>query len=248
VASRAQAQRKIAPQQEAEALRLALPSEERLLGPTRDLLVRAGLDLRGYDGTTRRYHLQVGGPVAADAAMLRDRDIPVQVGVGNYDLGVCSLMWIDELLALYPSSGLVKLVDLGLAQATVYAARWARDAGGADSRAALVPRNGPLRVVTEHPNLTERFVQEQRLPHAVIFPVWDRAEVYLPEHADLAVLAAADTGELASLGLQVVATILRSTAFLVAHAASLERLDMGPLLERLARAARPAGAPATGVA
>ncbi|MBI3953729.1 MAG: hypothetical protein HY330_04380 [Chloroflexi bacterium] len=221
-------------------LRLALPSEERLLGPTRALLARAGVVLQGYESATRRYRLPVRGPLPATAAMLRDRDIPVQVGVGNYDLGVCSLVWVEELLARYPSSGLVKLFDLGAAPATVYAARWRKGArAGADERRPFeASRARPLRVVTEQPNLAERFVQEQRWPYVALFPVWDRAEVYLPEHADLAVLAAASEQEIGSLGLKPVATILRSTAFVVAHAPSLEQRDMSPLLERLAEAAR----------
>jgi len=222
-------------------LRLALPSEELLLGPTRELLAGAGVELRGYDSTTRRYRPGisgpvVGGPVPAAATMLRDRDIPIQVGVGNYDLGVCSLLWAEELLARYPSSGLVKLFDCGSGAQTVYAACWRERPSPS---LAHLARRRPLRVVTEQPNLTERFVLEERLPRVALFPVWDRAEVYLPEHADLAVLSVAGVEELASLGLRPVAALLHSTAYVVAHAASLKGRDMSPLLQRLAELTGP---------
>lgn len=222
----------------APALRLALPGEERLLAPTRSFLARAGVKAHGYDSKARRYRLKVEGPLPASGTMLRDRDIPVLVGVGSYDLGVCSQLWAEELLARYPSSGLVRLFDLGAAPSALYVA-CARDGGARFDRldTLSLPRQAALRVVTEQPNLTERFVLEQRVPRPAIFPVWDRAEAYLPEHADLAVLAADDEAGLTALGLRPVATILRSTACVVANSSALEGKEMGPLLERLAAAA-----------
>ena len=42
--------------------------------------------------------------------------------MGNYDLGICGLDWIQELLAKYPASELVKLKDLGYGALSLYLA------------------------------------------------------------------------------------------------------------------------------
>jgi len=52
--------------------------------------------------------------------MFHERDIPVQVAIGNYDLGICGLDWLEELLVKYPSSALMKVESLGYGRGALY--------------------------------------------------------------------------------------------------------------------------------
>ncbi len=56
------------------------------------------------------------------AKIFQEKDIPVQVAVGNYDLGICSLDWVEELLAKYPTSAVLKVADLGYGKGNLYLA------------------------------------------------------------------------------------------------------------------------------
>ena len=42
--------------------------------------------------------------------------------MGNYDLGICGLDWIQELIVKYPASGLVKVRDLGYGARSLFLA------------------------------------------------------------------------------------------------------------------------------
>ena len=54
--------------------------------------------------------------------MFHEKDIPIQIAMGNYDLGICGLDWIEELLVKYPSSDLVKVKDLAYGEGALYMA------------------------------------------------------------------------------------------------------------------------------
>ena len=95
--------------------KIALPKGH-LLGETSSLLARAGWGLDDYREGTRAYRLKSQTFPDLFAKVFQERDIPIQVAVGNYDLGICGLDWIEELLAKYPASDLVKLRDTGIRQ------------------------------------------------------------------------------------------------------------------------------------
>ena len=91
-------------------LKLALP-KGRLLGQTRALLERAELGLDGYSEGSRHYRLASScNPMWEQG--IQERDIPIQVAIGNYDLGVCGCQWLEELVSGYPQVGLVRIADL----------------------------------------------------------------------------------------------------------------------------------------
>ncbi|MCL0041416.1 hypothetical protein M1N08_01560 [Dehalococcoidia bacterium] len=94
-------------------IKIALP-KGRLLAETASLLRRAGWGLSGYHEKARLYRLKSRKFPNLLAKVFHERDIPIQVAVGNYDLGICGLDWVEELLAKYPSSALVKVKKSGL--------------------------------------------------------------------------------------------------------------------------------------
>ncbi len=211
-------------------IRVALPRGE-LRGPTAALLERSGLPLPGYASGARELRFVLDDRGVA-FRVFREEDIPVQVALGNYDIGICDLAWIREHLIRYPNEGLVPLRDLGFGRSRLVVAAPER---------SRVPPTG-VRIVTQHPNIAEAMAVALRLPRYRVFPVWGAAEAYPPEDADVALVAVSD-GALERAGLRELHTVLESSAWLVANRRALaeKRLSavLGPLLAMGGRATPP---------
>lgn len=214
-------------------IKLALPKGS-LLSPTSALLQNAGLELSDYDGRSRSYRPQCASFPDLFLKVFNEKDIPIQVAIGNYDLGICGRDWIEELLAKYPNSALVKLLDLRYGKNSLYVA--SSKTAKSKSVEELKAREGPVRIAAEYPNLAEAFALSLRLKRFKIFPLWGAAEAYPPENADLAVISV-PAGNTLHQGLSPVFSVLSSSAFLIAHRSSWESKDMSPLLQRLYAAA-----------
>jgi len=148
--------------------------------------------------------------------------------VGNYDLGICGLDWVEELLVKYPSLALVKLRNLGYGEGALYVVA---------SRSEVIPtveemptKRGVIRVASEYPNLAESFALNRRLRRFSIFPLWGAAEVYPPESADLALISGRTDEETFNHDLVPVSNILGFSAYLIANKTSWERKDLSQIL------------------
>ncbi len=215
-------------------MKLALPKGQ-LQECTAALLKEAGLAIGDYREGSRSYRPRCQALGGLSIKVFHEKDIAIQVAIGNYDLGICRLDWVEELLARYHSDAVVKLRDLGYGKRTIYAV--AANGLGGSALEALNRRAGSLRIVSEYPNLAHSFALRQRLRRFQIFPVWGAACVYLPENADLALVAETSPSRLEEQGLVPVETILESSACLVANKNSLESKDLNPLLGTLLSAA-----------
>jgi ATP phosphoribosyltransferase len=198
-------------------IKLALP-KGRLLRKTAALLQKADWGLDEYHSRMGFYRPRSRRFPALGIKVLHERDIPIQVAVGNYDLGICCLDWIEELLAKFPSSDIVKVKDLSYGEGTLYMA--------ASSPAGLRQRGPAVRIVSEYPNLAESFALRERLSRFSIFPVWGAAEVYPPENADMVLLSVRAESELAGYGMVPVSKALDFTAFLIANRNSWASKDL----------------------
>lgn len=158
-------------------VKVALP-KGRLMPETAALLERAGWGLSDYSEGTRSYRLKSQKFPDLQAKIFNEKDIPIQVAVGNYDLGICGLDWVEELAAKYPSSALVKLRELGFGEGAVYAV--AAGNGDAPAIEAIQSMDRTVRLVSEYPNLAEAFALKLRLKRFSVFPLWGAAEVYPP--------------------------------------------------------------------
>jgi ATP phosphoribosyltransferase len=214
-------------------IKLALP-KGRLLSSTSALLQNAGLEIRGYDKQSRSYRPQCSNVASVFLKVFNEKDIPIQVAIGNYDLGICGREWVEELLAKYPSSAVFKVLDLRYGRGTVYAA--CSRSAGLNSLEELEGKLGTMRIASEFPNLAESFALGRRLRRFEVFPLWGDAEAYPPENADLAVVSV-PLGNSLSHELSAVTTILSSSAFLIAHKESWQSKDLSPVLQRLCDAA-----------
>jgi len=200
----------------------------RLLTETAALLKRAGWGLSTYHEGTRAYRPKSQRFPNLLAKVFHEKDIPIQVAVGNYDLGICGLDWVEELLVKYPSSALVKVRNLGYGEGALYVVA---------SRSEAIPaveemqaERGIIRLVSEYPNLAESFALNLRLRRFSIFPLWGAAEVYPPESADLALISSRTDEGISEYNLVPVSNILGFSAFLIANKSSWEREDLSQIL------------------
>ncbi len=220
-------------------LKIALP-KGRLLGETAALLEQAGWGLDEYREGTRSYRLQSQKFPNLSGKIFQEKDIPIQVSVGNYDLGICGLDWAEELLVKYPSSALVKLRNLGYGTGALYlAASWSLPAPQIDT---IQKEKDIIRLASEYPNLAESLALNLRLKRFSVFPLWGAAEVYPPENADLVLISRRMEEKTFNHNLVAVSRMLDFSAYLIANRQSWENKDLSPALasleDSLARSAR----------
>jgi ATP phosphoribosyltransferase len=208
-------------------IKLALP-KGRFLSPTASLLAEIGLGFRDYGDKTKQYRLRSTRFPGLSAKILQEKDISIQVAVGNYDLGICGLDWIEEFLVKYPAGALVKIASLNYGEGGIHVV--ASTQAGITSLDELSVRRNDYRIVSEYPNLAEAFALNLRMRRFRIFPVWGAAEAYPPENADLAVLWGKSGADIATQGLIPLKRLLPVTAFLIANRESLENKDLSQLL------------------
>jgi ATP phosphoribosyltransferase len=199
-------------------IKLALP-KGRLLRKTAAMLHKAGWGIDEYHAKTGFYRPRSRKFPDVLLRVFHEKDIPIQIAMGNYDLGICCLDWIEELLAKYPSSAVVKLQDLSYGEGALYVA------------SVLSPRemqrNGtPVRIASEYPNLAESFALQKRLNRFSIFPVWGAADVYPPENADMVLLAARSADDLNGYGFVSLSRVLDFSACLIANHHSLKSKNL----------------------
>ena len=214
---------------EVKTTRLALP-KGKLLTRTAGLLNEVGLGFDDYNLNTRIYRLRSQTWPSLIAKMLNERDIPVQVAVGNYDFGICSSDWLQELQARYPASDVFKIADLNYDQAGIFLTCSTIQKLTAEE---VYTADKCWRIVTEYPALAEAAAHKMRLKRFRIFPLWGSADAYPPENAELALIKASDAMELRSLNLSPVKKISDSSACIIANRASLHSRDFSRLVNRL---------------
>lgn len=207
--------------------KFALP-KGRFLLPTASLLTEIGLGFEGYSAKAKQYRINSARFPNLAAKILQEKDVPTQVAVGNYDLGICGLDWIEEFLVKYPAGSLVKMSGLNYGEGNLYVV--ASPQGGIVSFNELSARRSDCRIVSEYPNLSEAFALNIRMRRFRIFPVWGAAEAYPPENADLAVLWGKNRAHVATQGLIPIEKLLPVTAFLIANRGSLESKDLSHIL------------------
>jgi len=208
-------------------IKLALP-KGRFLSSTASLLAEIGLGFQDYSDKTKQYRLRSARFPSLSAKILQEKDISIQVAVGNYDLGICGSDWIEEFLVKYPAGALVKISSLNYGEGSIHVVASA-EAGIANLN-ELSARSNDYRIVSEYPNLAEAFALNLRMRRFRIFPVWGAAEAYPPESADLAVLWGKSGAHIATQGLIPLKRLLPVTAFLIANRESLENKDLSQIL------------------
>src|SRR5688572_23724370 len=190
------------PQRTAGRLRIALPNKGRLSEDVRTLFADAGLELRAAG--ERALVASLGGHF--EALFVRAQDIPEFVADGAADAGVTGWDLVAEA-----DRDLDMLLDLEFGLCRVVVA--AREESGYESLADIV---GAPRVATVFPRLTRRFF-DGLARDVEIVPVSGAAEI--APHlgiADIIVDLTSTGSTLRVNGLREIATVLRSSACLIA--------------------------------
>lgn len=195
------------------------------------MLQKAGWGVDGYVDGAKIYRLKSSRFPNLAGKIFHERDIPIQVAVGNYDLGICGLDWVEELLSKYTASPVIKLRNLGYGEGALYVV--AAGSKSAPSLEAIQAKRDVVRLVSEYPNLAELFALKNRLKRFSVFPLWGAAEAYLPESAELAMIAGKPGEHDFGSGLLPVSDVLDFNACLIANKNSWEREDLSELLASL---------------
>jgi ATP phosphoribosyltransferase len=211
-------------------VRIALP-KGKLLEETAVFLEKAGWQLNDYSQTMRNYRLKSARFPGMLIKVFQEKDIPIQVAIGNYDLGICGLEWIEELTSKYASAAPVRIRDLGYGKGALYIA--ASSAAKMPSLKKLPLEPEIIRIVSEYPNIAESFALNLRLRRFGVFPVWGAAEAYPPENATLALVAGGSDENSLNNGLKSLGKVLDFSAYLIANKTSWQQKDLSEVMATL---------------
>lgn len=204
-------------------LRIALPNKGRLAEDTRELFNDAGLEVRANG--ERSLTASLGGEF--EAIFVRAADISEFVADGAADVGVTGWDLVRE-----SGRDLHELLDLGFGKCRMVVA--ARDDSGLATLDDLRVDGAPPRVATVFPRITRNFFEDLGRSVTVV-PVSGACEI--APHlgiADIVVDITSTGSTLRMNGLHEVATVLESSARLIATPALANASPIAPATIALA--------------
>jgi len=194
-------------------LRLVLPKGS-LEKATMGLFDDADLGVRRSSDVD--YRATIDDPRIDSVRILRPQEIPRYVAEGVFDLGITGRDWIEET-----ASEVVTLGELHYSKATARPVSIVLAVAADDAARAVGDLPAGVRVATEYPELTRRYLEKQGI-HADIRLSYGATEAKVPEIVD-AVVELTETGRaLRAAGLRVIDTILTSHTELIANPAAYE--------------------------
>jgi ATP phosphoribosyltransferase len=212
-------------------LRLVLPKGS-LEKATLELFADA--DLSVSRSSSVDYRAAIDDPRIDDVRILRPQEIPLYVADGLFDIGITGRDWIEER-----GSAVTSLGTLQYSKATANPIRVVLAVPAdspvtsvADLAATATGNDGALRVSTEYPELTRRYLEENGVPAEVSLS-YGATEAKVPDIADC-VVEITETGRaLRAAGLKIVETLLVSHTELIANPRSADDPDKRHAMEQL---------------
>ena len=196
-------------------LRLVLPKGS-LERATLDLFADA--DLAVSRSSSVDYRASIDDPRIDDVRILRPQEIPLYVADGLFDIGITGRDWIEERGSAVTSLGTLQYSKATANPIRVVLAVPAESSVGsvADLAATATGPGGALRVSTEYPELTRRYLETHGV-RAEVSLSYGATEAKVPDIADC-VVEITETGRaLRAAGLKIVETLLVSHTELVAN-------------------------------
>ncbi|HEY4947081.1 MAG TPA: ATP phosphoribosyltransferase [Acidimicrobiales bacterium] len=212
-------------------LRLVLPKGS-LERATLDLFAAADLGVNRSSDVD--YRASVDDPRIDEVRILRPQEIPLYVADGLFDIGITGRDWVEERGSEVTSLGVLRY-----SKATANPIRVVL-AVPVDSPVATVPdlaalasgKPGGLRVSTEYPELTRRYLEQHGVAADVSLS-YGATEAKVPDIADC-VVEITETGRaLRAAGLKIVETLLVSHTELIANPDSWADPDKRHAMEQL---------------
>jgi len=184
-------------------------------------------DLTVQRGSDVDYRATIDDPRVVDVTILRPQEIPRYVAQGLFDLGITGRDWIEET-----SSEVVSLSELHYSKATARPIRMVLAVAGDAQYATVSDLPAGVRVHTEYPELTRRFLEKHGVDAEVSLS-YGATEAKIPEIAD-AVVEITETGRaLRAAGLTVLDTILVSYTELIANPESYDDPEKRRAMEQI---------------
>ena len=173
------------------------------------------------------YRASIDDPRVIDVTILRPQEIPRYVADGLFDVGITGRDWIEET-----GVEVATLAQLHYSKATARPIRMVLAVAGDSTWTSPAELPAGVRVHTEYPELTRRFLEKHGVDAQVSLS-YGATEAKIPEIAD-AVVEITETGRaLRAAGLKVLDTILVSHTELIAHPASYADADKRKAMEQL---------------
>jgi ATP phosphoribosyltransferase len=173
------------------------------------------------------YKATIDDPRVVDVTILRPQEIPRYVADGLFDIGVTGRDWIEET-----SVEVVTLTELHYSKATARPIRMVLAVGGDSPWHTVADLPPDVRVHTEYPELTRRFLEKHGVQARVTLS-YGATEAKIPEIAD-AVVEITETGRaLRAAGLRVLDTMLVSYTELIANPGAYADNDKRRAMEQL---------------
>jgi ATP phosphoribosyltransferase len=212
-------------------LRLVLPKGS-LEQATLDLFTSA--DLTVSRSSDVDYRASIDDPRVADVRILRPQEIPLYVADGLFDVGITGRDWIEER-----GSDVTSLGVLHYSKATANPIRVVLAVpfespvtSVADLAASASGAGGAVRVSTEYPELTRRFLDNHGV-RAEVSLSYGATEAKVPDIADC-VVEITETGRaLRAAGLKIVETLLVSHTELIANPTAAKDPDKRHAMEQV---------------
>jgi ATP phosphoribosyltransferase len=157
------------------------------------------------------YRATIDDPRVVDVRILRPQEIPRYVAGGLFDIGITGRDWIEETAA-----DVTTLAELHYSKATARPIRMVLAVGADAPWKTVEELPAGVRVHTEYPELTRRFLEKHGVSAEVSLS-YGATEAKIPEIAD-AVVEITETGRaLRAAGLTILDTILVSYTELIAN-------------------------------
>jgi ATP phosphoribosyltransferase len=212
-------------------LKLVLPKGS-LEQATLDLFAEA--DLAVSRSSSVDYRAAIDDPRVDDVRILRPQEIPLYVADGLFDIGITGRDWIEER-----GSAVTSLGTLQYSKATANPIRVVLAVPSestvtsvSDLAATATGPGGALRVSTEYPELTRRYLETHGV-RAEVSLSYGATEAKVPDIADC-VVEITETGRaLRAAGLKIVETLLVSHTELIANPESAADPDKRHAMEQL---------------
>jgi ATP phosphoribosyltransferase len=212
-------------------LRLVLPKGS-LERATLELFAAA--DLSVIRSSDVDYRATIDDPRIAEVRILRPQEIPLYVADGLFDIGITGRDWVEER-----GSKVASLGALNYSKATANPIRVVLAvpidspvSSVADLARSATGASGALRVSTEYPQLTRRYLDDHGVTADVSLS-YGATEAKVPDIADC-VVEITETGRaLRAAGLKIVETLLVSHTELIANPEATQDAEKRHAMDQL---------------
>ncbi|HEX3460534.1 MAG TPA: ATP phosphoribosyltransferase [Acidimicrobiales bacterium] len=194
----------------------------------------ASADLAVTRSSDVDYRAAIDDPRVDEVRILRPQEIPLYVADGMFDLGITGRDWVEERGSEVTTLGILQYSKASSQPVRVVLAvpKESPVASVADLAASGTGKGGALRVSTEYPELTRRFLEKHGV-RAEVSLSYGATEAKVPDIADC-VVEITETGRaLRAAGLKIVETLFVSHTELIANRAAAEDPDKRHAMEQL---------------